>query len=663
MLAAGEALDLAQVLLDLLIIIVVAKVAADLAERVKVPAVLGEILAGILIGPSVLGLIDPGNADTGSMLLLIGEIGVLLLLLQVGLEMDLGELGKVGKASLLVAVIGVGGPFIFGALGAWGMGENGKTAIFLGAALTATSVGITARVLGDLKALSRTESRIVLGAAVADDVLGLVILTVVVKVVTEGSVGVGTVASTIGQALAFLVVTGLLGIFAVPWLFDRISKYAKAGAVLLAAAFALMLAFAELADAAKLAFIIGAFMAGLAIGRTRQHHQIARDLAPIGNLFIPVFFVGIGVNADLEAMAKPEVLGLAAVLTTIGILGKLAAGWGAVGTKADKVMIGIGMIPRGEVGLIFASIGLSRGVLDDDLYGALLIMVLVTTLIAPPMLRWRIQRNDAAAATPTDEPEGGWLHVVDGRITLHGTPPVEATVPLALIAARHAADGARPDDSLLTWFAANSDAELTWTDDDLDELLPLLAAGDPRSWRLLEVTGVLERALPEVHHSVERHRHDPGELDLLRSLRFPTVERVQAAINEEAGPLRTYDAVHDPDGNSAAVLLVAAMAHDVSDGDPNATPDELITRLRLDPPELAEDAKATVTVARALHGASGGVTRTDASTIDRLHEAAGTVRVAGLAGALAVAMHNGSDVQRSTLDALVAGVIDSFGGN
>jgi Kef-type K+ transport system membrane component KefB len=218
-------------------------------------------------------------------------------------------------------------------------------------------------------------------------------------VVTEGSVGVGTVASTIGQALAFLVVTGLLGIFAVPWLFDRISKYAKAGAVLLAASFALMLAFAELADAAKLAFIIGAFMAGLAIGRTRQHHQIAHELAPIGNLFIPVFFVGIGVNADLEAMAQPEVLGLAAVLTVIGILGKLAAGWGAVGTKADKLMIGIGMIPRGEVGLIFAAIGKGLGVVNDSVFSAIVIMVIVTILATPPALKIALDRSERKDGT------------------------------------------------------------------------------------------------------------------------------------------------------------------------------------------------------------------------------------------------------------------------
>lgn len=391
---AGEALDLGQVLLDLLVVVVAARIAAEVAERIRVPAVLGEIIVGILIGPSVLGWIDTARADTSSMLLLIGEIGVLLLLLQVGMEMDLAELARVGPAALAVAIVGVAVPFVGGALGAWGMGEVAETAIFLGAALTATSVGITARVLGDLKALSTTEARVVLGAAVADDVLGLIILTVVVKVVTEGSVSAGTVAQTIGMAIGFLLLTGLIGVLVVPKAFDAIARWSRAPGALLIATIALMLAFALLADAAKLAFIIGAFMAGLGVGRSHHVHRIEDGVISVSRIFIPVFFVSIGVNADLEAMARPSVLGLAAVLSTIGIVGKLLSGWAAIGTTSDRLLVGIGMIPRGEVGLIFASIGLARGVLDDDLYGALLIMILVTTVIAPPLLRWRIQSLD-----------------------------------------------------------------------------------------------------------------------------------------------------------------------------------------------------------------------------------------------------------------------------
>jgi Kef-type K+ transport system membrane component KefB len=386
--------DLALILGNLLIIILVARLAAELAERIKIPAVLGEIVAGIIIGPSVLGLIDPiKHLDVANMVLLLGEIGVILLLFQVGLEMDLGEMAKVGKPALFVAIIGVAVPFAAGFGVAASFGEDAKVALFIGAALTATSVGITARVLGDLRALALRESRIVLGAAVADDVLGLVILTVVVKVVTEGSISAGVVLETIGLAAGFLLLTGLLAIYVIPRVFTRIDQIAKSSTTIVSIAFALTLAFSLLANQAKLAFIIGAFMAGLAVGRSPQHERIAEGLNPLGHIFIPVFFASIGINADLEAMFQPSVLALASVLTVVAIIGKLVAGLGIGRSGGDKLLIGIGMMPRGEVGLIFASIGLSKGVLDNELYGALLLMVLVTTLITPPLLRLKIAKR------------------------------------------------------------------------------------------------------------------------------------------------------------------------------------------------------------------------------------------------------------------------------
>ena len=210
-----EAADLARLLLDLLIVLVAAKLAAEAAERVRVPAVLGEIVAGLVIGPSALGLVEL-TGERGVSLGVLAELGVLLLLVQVGMEMDLAELGRVGRASLLVAVVGVAVPFAAGTAAGVGLGLDTETAVFVGAALTATSVGITARVLGDLRALATIEARIVLGAAVADDVLGLIILTVVVKVATGDDVTVGVVAGTVGLALGFLVVSGLVGILAVP---------------------------------------------------------------------------------------------------------------------------------------------------------------------------------------------------------------------------------------------------------------------------------------------------------------------------------------------------------------------------------------------------------------------------------------------------------------
>ncbi len=452
-----EGYDLALILGNLLIIILVARLAAELAERIKIPAVLGEIIAGIIIGPSVLGLIDPiKHLDVANMVLLLGEIGVILLLFQVGLEMDLGEMAKVGKPALLVAVIGVAVPFAAGFGVAAAFGEDAKVALFIGASLTATSVGITARVLGDLRALALREARIVLGAAVADDVLGLVILTVVVKVVTEGSISASVVFETLGLAIGFLLITGLLAIYVIPRAFTRIDRFAKSSTTIVSIAFALTLAFSLLANQAKLAFIIGAFMAGLAVGRSTQHERIAEGLNPLGHIFIPVFFASIGINADLEAMFKPSVLALASALIVVAIVGKLIAGIGIGRSGGDKLLIGIGMIPRGEVGLIFASIGLSKGVLDDKLYGALLLMVLVTTVLTPPLLRQKLmRRNDFSATTQVE----------------------------------------------------------VWTSVDTSHLFDELLNNDADEWWRIIDRRNIESRIPEIGHAMQRHRAEPDFSD------------------------------------------------------------------------------------------------------------------------------------------------------
>ncbi len=582
MIAATGGVDLARLLLDLLIVLLAAKLAAEVAERLRLPAVLGEILAGVAIGPSGFGLIELTDAR-GISLAVFAEIGVLLLLLQVGMEMDLAELSKVGKASFLVAVIGVVAPFATGAGVGLLFGQSTNTAIFIGAALTATSVGITARVFGDLRALATMEARIVLGAAVADDVLGLVILTVVVKVVTGGSVGVGTIASTLGLAIGFLILTGIVGLLFVPRLLDAVHRKSSSPATVTVAAVVVTLAFAELADAAKLAFIIGAFMAGLGLSKSRQHDRIARDLGSIGNVFIPVFFAQIGINADLSAMAKPSVLGLAAVLTVVAVIGKLVAAAGAVGTRADKLLIGLGMIPRGEVGLIFASIGLSNGVLNGDEYGALLIVVLLTTVVTPPLLRIRLGRASAPLdLAVTDEPIGGWLTTANGEILLNGTPPSAITVQLALRTAA-LTHTARPSSGLLDWFAANRTATLAWDPDDTGALVRLLRADNPRAWRFLDVTGVLERALPEIASAMGHRRADIGDLDPTGALRFPVVDRL-----DDLAPVL---------GMATDDLMIAALTADVcvESNDPAECSLSLARRLVSD----TEAARITLIVADA----------------------------------------------------------------
>lgn len=567
MIAAETGFDLARLLLDLLVVIVAAKAAAELAERLRVPAVLGEILAGVLVGPSVLGWVTLTDSR-GVSLGMLAEIGVLLLLLQVGMEMDLRELGKVGTASLAVAVVGVVVPFAAGFGVALAFDTSTNTAVFIGAALTATSVGITARVFGDLRALATTEARVVLGAAVADDVLGLIILTVVVKVVTGGDVDAVTILSTFGLAIGFLAVTGLLGIVGVPKLLDVVHRRAMSPATVTVAAFAITLAFAELADAAKLAFIIGAFMAGLGLGRSHHHERIARDLGAVGNILIPVFFASIGINADLDAMFKPSVLGLAAVLSAVAVAGKLASALGMFGARVDRLLIGLGMIPRGEVGLIFASIGLANGVLDADQYGALILVVLVTTVITPPLLRWRLGRTAASTALLGDggdieEPANGWLSTTAGEIRLNGAPSPTLTVPIALRTAALTGQ-ARPSDSLLDWFGTNRSAPLSWDTDDTAALVRLLRVGEPRAWRFLDVSGVLERALPEVATAMEHRRADLGDLDPTGALRFQVVERLDEMAPELGLPSDDLvlagvvaDVCADADDEAACVLSLA----------------------------------------------------------------------------------------------------------
>src|SRR3954451_22554009 len=378
-------MDITHVLRDILVVLVAAKVAAELAERMGIPTVVGEIIAGILIGPSLLNAVG-GNDEV---LRTLGEIGVILLLLDVGLEMDLNELGKVGRASILVATAGVITPMVLGVGVMELIGQDFKTSLFVGAALTATSVGITARVFGDLRSLATTEARIVLGAAVADDVMGLVVLTVVVRLVTEGSVQLLSVVGIIAVALGFLVVGAITGLRVSGPLFDLVNRLSRSSGTMVALALAFTLAFARLAGAANLAPIVGAFVAGIALTRSDQSDRIRRELAPVGHLFIPVFFLQIGIDAQISAFGRVNVLRDAGILLLIAVVGKLISPIGAAGARGDKLLIGLGMLPRGEVGLIFATIGLANGVLNDDLYAALLLVVLATPLTTPALLKIR----------------------------------------------------------------------------------------------------------------------------------------------------------------------------------------------------------------------------------------------------------------------------------
>lgn len=378
----------------LVAVLLVARVGGALAHRMGQPAVLGELVGGVLAGPSLLGWIDP-HLQT---LELLAELGVLILLFAIGLETDLRELLRVGWTSMTVAVAGVFLPFVLGYAACLLLGLTGLRSIMAAATLTATSVGITARVLSDMGHLRSTEGQIILGAALIDDVLGLLLLTIVEGVSQGHEVTAAMVLGASVRAFGFLMSATLVGRWLVPRLFRSLERIELPGTN---TAVALILAFsmAWLADRCGSAMILGAFAGGLLVAGMPQSHEIGRGIAGIGHLLVPIFFVSVGASVDLSALnpvdpASRSALLTGAVLIAVGILGKLAAGYAPFWFRGNKAIVGVGMIPRGEVGLIFARIGLASGVFDAGLFGAAALMVMVTTVVVPPCLKRLIDRSD-----------------------------------------------------------------------------------------------------------------------------------------------------------------------------------------------------------------------------------------------------------------------------
>jgi Kef-type K+ transport system membrane component KefB len=322
-----------------------------------------------------------------------------LLLFEIGLETDLREMFRVGPASLAVASVGVVLPFLLGFLywfyvphaASGGATDLSTTAIFVGATLTATSVGITARVLSDLHQMNSQEARIIIGAAVIDDVLGLVILSVVSGLAVGASLSGLSILRIFAVAVGFLIVAVLVGRFVAPRLFDLVVRM-RVRYVLLVFAIAFALGLAALAALAGSALIIGAFAAGLILSGTNQFDTIEREVRPVASIFTPIFFVSVGASVNLDLLDPTRegaagILGVAAALTVLAVVGKLAAGWAAPWVRFRRLVVGVGMIPRGEVGLIFADIGRRAGILNEAVFGAILLMVMATTFVAPPALK------------------------------------------------------------------------------------------------------------------------------------------------------------------------------------------------------------------------------------------------------------------------------------
>lgn len=397
-------MEISTTLLYLILIIIVARTGGEIAERLRQPAVLGEILAGV-----ILGLVPQIHRAIGDQaIIFIAEIGVILLLFEVGLESELDEFIKVGTPAALVAGIGVVLPLAFGSGAAALLKYAPHQALFLGATLTATSVGITARVLRDLRQSQSREAKIVIGAAVVDDVLGLVLLSIVLGIAAPAAARHASPAATIILAVIFLAAAMAVGARAARSLI-RLAGRMKGRGILTIAAFAFCLVLAWLGSLAGLAPIVGAFAAGLVLASTEDRVRITERMQPLADIFVPVFFVVVGLHVQLRFLnpADPKswpTLLLAAILFVVAVGSKLLAGLGAIRQRTDKLLVGIGMVPRGEVGLIFASIGLAAGILTPALYDAVVLVVLLTTLMSPPWLKRRISRVQAARRPPAGSP-------------------------------------------------------------------------------------------------------------------------------------------------------------------------------------------------------------------------------------------------------------------
>lgn len=379
------------VLLSLFVVFVVAQIGAEIAQRLKLPGVVGEIAAGCVVGPSVLGWVQPAEA-----LDVLAEIGVVLLLFSVGLETRLAEMKRVGRSAFLVGVLGVIVPFALGSLWAHGTGLDWPKSLFIAAAFVATSAGITARVLQELGALQREESRVILGAAVIDDILAMLLLGVVTALQSGEALRWSHLFIVLAEAIAFVLVIGLVGARvmrrASPWLEAPINPLSPLTIVL-----ALCLGLAFLSTEFGLAAIIGAFLAGMIASETRQRETLEHQTQPLLALMTPFFFVMTGSKVELAQLASGDALLALAAITAIAIVSKLAGGFlGALSLgRRGALIVGVGMIPRGEVGVVVASLGLAAGVFSPRTYALIVAMSLLTAMVTPPVLALLLRRREA----------------------------------------------------------------------------------------------------------------------------------------------------------------------------------------------------------------------------------------------------------------------------
>ncbi|HLB12431.1 MAG TPA: cation:proton antiporter [Dehalococcoidia bacterium] len=412
--------DISSILLDLFIIFASAKIASEVFERLRQPAVIGELLVGILIGPFALGLIgSPSMAlvhlfqgpETARLALnmvytVLAELGVIFLLFLTGLETRASDIFRVGGRAAAVAVLGVTFPFLMGYLFISLLGRPTVEAVFVATAMVATSVGITARVLRDLGVLGSREARIILGAAVIDDIVGIMILAVAQGLGSAGGLSAWGLVALVVQVVAFTLFLLLVG----TRLIRRYSahfEYLRMPEPTFVVAVALCLGLAALAGYIGLAAIIGAFLAGMVLAEAKEAHRIERHTLGVYEFLVPFFFVITGAMVDWRLFLQLDILALAGLVIVLAILGKMAGGvLGGLGMAPRSALIlGTGMVPRGEVGFIVASIGTSIGVIPQDMFSVVIIMSIVTTIVVPPVLKLLYRRlPKAGEAEPGREP-------------------------------------------------------------------------------------------------------------------------------------------------------------------------------------------------------------------------------------------------------------------
>lgn len=393
-----DAHSIPHLLLVLAALLVTSKLLGALAQRVGQPAVLGELLAGVLLGASVFGLLDPADPVIQA----LAELGVIVLLFEIGLHTDMRSMASVLGTAATVAFVGVALPMLLGYTAAVGvLGLENIPALVCAAALTATSIGISARVLSDIGQLKSLEGQVVLGAAVLDDIIGLIVLSVVSGVVTGGSWSVGGIAATTIVSVGFVAISLTLGRLLARPVFQSIETIRAPGTLaVVALAFALVLS--SLAANAGSAMILGAFAAGMILNTTAEREEIERGTTSIGHFLVPVFFASVGASVDISAFTEPKTLAIAGLLIVVGVIGKYVSAYAPWWFRGNKPLIGVAMIPRGEVGLIFAQMGLATQAISPSLFSALTLMVLVTTFLAPPVLA-RVGAKGAGRGSVRDD--------------------------------------------------------------------------------------------------------------------------------------------------------------------------------------------------------------------------------------------------------------------